>query len=426
MQILNTTESLILYVCLSIILIKIYDNEINKKVVLFPLMYIALFYFAITIDYYIFVISYPAQTLLNVLFLKISFRKDKISRIIFIYILLFSLNTIFTSVFMILIPIHMYFIECVIYILTLISCCIISFSKFKIPFKQTINCMPKLFKTVILFLLLVLAIINSLIYGFYDDLKNENWLLMTQITTMLMVISVFFLLPIIINHAVKNQQLKQLTENYENQIKTQAKHYEAVAKSNWEIRRFQHDSKNLTVGLTQLLEKGQRHEALEMLGSYYESSLGIKDKLLQFDTGNGIVDALLAEKQQTASTINTEIHFEGVVPATGILPPDLCVLFGNTLDNAVDACAKFPIEDTKIITIVSKSMGGYLWLKIQNPVVENVEIRNNTISTTKEDKTLHGFGLYSLQQVVKKHNGELKLTCENNVFETSIELNIEI
>lgn len=71
-------------------------------------------------------------------------------------------------------------------------------------------------------------------------------------------------------------------------------------------------------------------------------------------------------------------------------------------------------------------MGGYLWIKIQNPVVENVEIRNNSISTTKEDKTLHGFGLYSLQQVVKKHNGELKLTCENNVFETSIELNIEI
>lgn len=305
-------------------------------------------------------------------------------------------------------------------------CFICCFTRISTKINSTLQWTPLYIKRLILVVLFSSMIAITLILEIQNNATNVAWLKLTHITYVFVIILLCTMLPILVATMISNKVLNHQTTHYKKQIEEQAKHYEAIAKNNWEIRRFQHDAKNLTVGLTQLLENGQRHEALEMLGYYYESSLGIKDELLQFDTGNDIVDALLAEKQQTASTINTQIQFDGVVSPRGISPTDVCVLFGNTLDNAIEACAQFPVEDTKIITISSKTLGGYLWLIIKNPVIENVKIRNNTISTTKKDKSLHGFGLHSLRKLVEKYDGKLQLTCENNVFKTSIELNIEI
>ena len=63
-----------------------------------------------------------------------------------------------------------------------------------------------------------------------------------------------------------------------------------------------------------------------------------------------------------------------------------------------------------------------MFLDISNPVSEAVEITNNMVKSTKPNDSHHGFGLYSLNQIVKKHDGDLKLTCENKIFTVSIRL----
>ena len=426
MPILLTLESLMLFITLSHLLIGIYQNKPKVLNFLLVLFYIPLLLTANLIGYDTFMLTYPIQWVLGILFAKVAYPKVKITSLFYLYVMLFSLGAVFTSLAVVFIHTNVYYLELVVYALVMVAASVLAFSKAKVLIQQTIRCTPKIFKILILCICVLLAIINSLIHAGSADFEDNNWLMLIQVLAMLIVVSFFILLPILINQSVKSQQLKQLTENYENQLEAQAKHYEAVAKRNWEIRRFQHDAKNLTVGLTSLLEQGQQGEALEMLNDYYHSSLGNKNALLQFDTGNGIVDALLAEKQQTALNINTTISFEGMVPADGIFPSHLCVLFGNTLDNALDACAKLPLEDEKTIGIVSKAMGGYFWLTVTNPVAENVKIKNNTVATTKEDKNHHGFGLYSLRKVAEEYQGELKLSCENNLFEITVELNIEV
>ena len=67
-------------------------------------------------------------------------------------------------------------------------------------------------------------------------------------------------------------------------------------------------------------------------------------------------------------------------------------------------------------------MTGFLFLTITNPIAEKVLIRNNHIATTKEDKTLHGFGLYSLHSIVKKYDGEVKLSATENSFTINVDL----
>ena len=141
-----------------------------------------------------------------------------------------------------------------------------------------------------------------------------------------------------------------------------------------------------------------------------------------FDTGNGIADALLTDKSEKASAINAEIAFHGAIPQDALSPTDLCVILGNTLDNAIEACQKLDLKTDKTIAIDCNCRSGFLFLSISNPVSEKVIIHDNYISTTKENKTLHGFGLYSLQSVVKRYGGEVKLSSTDDCFTVDIDM----
>ncbi|MEE1003578.1 MAG: ATP-binding protein [Acutalibacteraceae bacterium] len=146
--------------------------------------------------------------------------------------------------------------------------------------------------------------------------------------------------------------------------------------------------------------------------------------LTKFDTGNGIVDAILTEKQEKATTVNTVITFNGAIAASAITATDLSVIFGNTLDNAIEACEKLQADIKKEVSVVCKYNSGFMFLTISNPVTENIKIHNNTIQTTKQDKSNHGFGLYSLQKIVDKYDGTLTFSCDDNVFECEVTLNV--
>lgn len=63
-----------------------------------------------------------------------------------------------------------------------------------------------------------------------------------------------------------------------------------------------------------------------------------------------------------------------------------------------------------------------MFLNITNPVYHEVPINKNFISTTKEDKHSHGFGLFSVNKVIKKYNGKLNMVCINKEFTISIDL----
>ena len=137
---------------------------------------------------------------------------------------------------------------------------------------------------------------------------------------------------------------------------------------------------------------------------------------LQFDTGDNIVNALLSDKNKKAVNINSEIIFSGAVPENIFSPIDLCVIFGVTTDNALEACEKISIEIKKEIQINCNCSSGFMFLTITNPVLQKIKIHNNIIATDKTDKSLHGFGLYSLNQVVKKYSRKCNLDCSDDIF----------
>ena len=92
----------------------------------------------------------------------------------------------------------------------------------------------------------------------------------------------------------------------------------------------------------------------------------------------------------------------------------MVILLSNILDNAIEACEK--IEGKKTIRI-SSVLNKQTWVfTVKNPSSENIDICNNHIITSKEDKSIHGFGIMNIEKVVKNYNGMIKFSCENNEF----------
>jgi len=206
----------------------------------------------------------------------------------------------------------------------------------------------------------------------------------------------------------------------EKQVETQLEHYEAMTKMYENIRRFKHDYNNLFIGLNEALKRDDAAGALSLLNA---EEMALSDSVCPVETGCVTLDALLNEKQISASKVNASLTFDGIMPGDLLNPVDICIIFGNALDNAVEACAKLKYEEEKIIAIASSYKNGFLFIKIENPSAVDVRITNNAVSTTKSDKNSHGIGLRSIKTAVEKHFGEMTFSYKDGVF--CLEINLD-
>ena len=252
--------------------------------------------------------------------------------------------------------------------------------------------------------------------------SQASWLPFLLKVAVTVVMITFILISILLYATISNTRLKQLTENYEKQINIQSEHYKKLAAANVDVRRFKHDFKNMSIAIEKLLSDGNTEEALNLLKSSVNSFDSHDNTINPFKSGNPIADALLADKQKMAHSAGATIEFEGAIPAELLSPTDICVLLGNTLDNAIEACQKFPHNIPKTIHISANCVGSIAFIMIEKPVTEKANIKNNHIKTSKENKTLHGFGLYSLNSIVKKYSGTLKISSTDSKFTVEMSL----
>ncbi|MBP3443008.1 MAG: GHKL domain-containing protein [Clostridia bacterium] len=200
------------------------------------------------------------------------------------------------------------------------------------------------------------------------------------------------------------------------QLDRQLAHYEELAEKNQDIRRFRHDIKNNLYMLNILLEDGKYDEAKEHLEKL---SLDIKETENKYATGNYFADALISHKAAEAAESNISIRFAGSIPSRQISNSDLCTILANSLDNAIRACKDIsPCEIT--ITSILNDKG--CTITISNPVKKKVEIKNNTIRTTKNDSVNHGLGIGNIKRTVQKNNGVVTLSCTDTVFSIKVAL----
>ena len=93
---------------------------------------------------------------------------------------------------------------------------------------------------------------------------------------------------------------------------------------------------------------------------------------------------------------------------------DLCIIIGNLLDNAIDACMELPVEQ-RLIRIYMEMKGNFLYLSLINTAGGK---KKHSFFTTKGEG--HGFGISRIDAIVKKYGGYIKRASEDESFSTEV------
>lgn len=246
------------------------------------------------------------------------------------------------------------------------------------------------------------------------EFTNHIWYYVLECTFILSLIAFCIIYPLLISSFTSKNYYKKISEIANEQSKQQFEYYNNLVNKEQFLREFRHDYKNQLIVLEAYLKK----EDIESARNYIVKSFDLLNETSGIQTGNYILDVLITEKQQKAGSIS--IEFKGKMTSKFVEPIDICTIFGNALDNAIEACQKIDASDQRIIRISIQESINTLHISISNPVKSKVNIVNNNILTTKEDNTNHGLGLFSIKKVAKKYKGKVAITCDDDVFSLSI------
>lgn len=169
-----------------------------------------------------------------------------------------------------------------------------------------------------------------------------------------------------------------------------------------------------------LREYGQERK-WDMLMSYLnELSDDILVQKKAMWTQVGILDTLLEQKKAKAESKG--IAFRIRADRIGELPfsdMEISTLFSNLLDNAIEACEKIQ-DDRRWIQLNIMRKSGMLYITISNSIKGRPLEKEGKLITNKQNHQLHGYGIKSVQKIVRKYEGDFSYQIRESEFIVTI------
>lgn len=209
---------------------------------------------------------------------------------------------------------------------------------------------------------------------------------------------------------------EQKVNEYQNKIISQ--HVEEVENIYEIMRGWHHDYHNHMQTLKAHLSLN-RYDLMERYLNELENDLHSINTIIQSNNTN--LDAILNSKLSLAIVKNIDINVKAVVPnKLYVSNIDLCVLIGNSLDNAIEACEAINKDETKFIRIYIGVFKKQLYISVTNSTNELIRKLDAEYITNKIGN--HGHGLKRIDNIVKKYEGFINRKNEPGVFVTEIML----
>jgi hypothetical protein len=181
-----------------------------------------------------------------------------------------------------------------------------------------------------------------------------------------------------------------------------------------------HDLKHQVQAIRAVKDEKERETYLEKI----EKSVQIYSAIVR--TGNEILDTILTEKSLICE--NSGIHINCVADGSLLAfmnPVDLYTLFGNALDNAIEAVRKLESKEKRVIDIMLYERQSFLMLQIVNPMCGEVKFEDGLPLTTKAKNGYHGYGMKSMLHTIQKYEGHLTTEVKNGCFYFNVMLPLE-
>lgn len=225
----------------------------------------------------------------------------------------------------------------------------------------------------------------------------------------------------------RNELTLRNESNEINQLfQKQYEQYKLAVDNSEALRKEMHDMKHYVMALKNEDDPKKRAEVLQDM----EQSIAIQESFM--NTGNKVLDVILTTKslqcQKKGITLNAMV--DGDLLAD-IHVKDICSLFGNILDNAIEATQQVEDTEKRLITLSVRSRNQFIIVECDN-YAESSSVRlrqnqkrrmfkvDNLPKTTKKDNVKHGFGLKSINQVAEKYGGAMNCSYTDGWFKVKV------
>ncbi len=151
----------------------------------------------------------------------------------------------------------------------------------------------------------------------------------------------------------------------------------------------------------------------------------MEDEIKQYEltnkTGNAVLDTVLTsksmycEKHGITLTSVVDGHLLGFMETM-----DICSIFGNALDNAIESVLKIENKEKRLIHVTVSKQKAFLMIRIENYFEDELKFSKGQLETTKKDTNFHGYGIKSIRYTVNKYDGAIDIESTDNWFNLRI------
>ena len=235
----------------------------------------------------------------------------------------------------------------------------------------------------------------------------------TEIIIPIIIVAVMAICLFVVKVLIPGQIVREM-ERYQNDLV--GRQFEEIQNAYHEMRGWRHDYKNHMQVLKIYVENREWEHALAYIAQMNEDLTSV-DHVVK--TGNVMADAIVNSKVSLAKRKEIRLDVTAKVPERlPILDVEFCVIFGNLMDNAIEACEKIASKEERFIRIYIGQFKKQFYLSVTNAT--NQTRRVGKYYSLKGEG--HGFGLYRIDKIVKEKRGYLNRKDEPGVFATEIML----
>lgn len=216
----------------------------------------------------------------------------------------------------------------------------------------------------------------------------------------------------------ENNQLKIKLKLLEQQTSMQYKYYVEQEKKYKQSLHILHDvDKHLTA--IEGLYSGKNQE--EAVGYTKEIGKILKPLIPKQLTNQPLLNILLNDKMQSAEKSRIDLQYDiEKVNLDFMNPMDITTIFGNLLDNAIEACEK--VEGYRQIKLKISLYYEMVAISIENTTSDDCQWKNNRPVSQKGLN--HGIGLSNIERALHQYDGSMQLSCSDGKFLCKIIINM--
>ena len=210
-------------------------------------------------------------------------------------------------------------------------------------------------------------------------------------------------------------QMRYELDAINNVLETQYVQYRQSRESIDLINRKYHDLKHQIAALRAEPDARRREEWLDAM----ESDIAVYEA--QNKTGNSVLDTVLTSKSLYCQ--KHKISFTCVADGSllGFMDVvDICNIFGNALDNAIEAVLQIPDKEKRLIHLSVSGEKSFLLIRVENYYEGEVRFKSGDPISTKGDDKFHGFGVKSIRYAAKRYGGTVSISANHNWFDLKI------